>query len=214
MIGRAGWFLTGERGENPLELSLCAGRFDRFDDLVVVDIEADVVALPIGEVGERRGDHSGISPFAPWCAGAVVVEGSARVEDERDVHVRLFAEDFGVKFILPGKNFPIDIFEIVAGRVISILEEFAAGSVGKAPMDSGEVAFDGCFREKGIVINPGKGRRREKIGCGGRHSRIPSRSSRMISSERIPSASAWKLVITRWRKTGSASARTSSIATL
>src|SRR5262249_14133560 len=46
-----------------------------------------------------------------------------------------------------------------------------------------------------------------------RHAFVSRRSSAITLRESTPSASAWKLVSTRWRRTGSASAPTSSTET-
>jgi hypothetical protein len=102
---------------------------------------------------------------------------------------------------------PVDEARIVAGSVSSMLLEDRARSAMRAAVHTRKQSIDGTLRPK---REPGQAYRElwfEHVGHGSMLCLMPSITSAGVT----PSASARKFMTRRWVKTGSTSARTSSI---
>src|SRR5207244_7811555 len=119
-------------------------------------------------------------------------------------HVSLRLEPFHVVLAELGVGAPVDVLDLVARRVLLVLGELHRLPVHGALVQAGEDPLHHLARANLERSQPRQEGRIE------RHARASRSSCATTARESTPSASAWKLVRTRCRMTGSANARTSS----
>ena len=169
------------------------------------DAQAHLVALPREQVRERAGADGGVLELGH--RAAPVRHAAARVDHQERAQVRLHLEALDVVLVELGKRPPVDVADLVARRVFLVLGELHGLTVVGALVQPGEHAFHHLARRHLERAEPREQRRQERLrGC---HAFVSRKSSAITRRESTPSASAWKFVSTRWRRTGSASARTS-----
>src|SRR5207245_10150859 len=132
-----------------------------------------------------------------------VGHAAAGVHHEERTEVRLHLEALDVVLVQLGESAPVDVLDLVAGRVLLVLGELHRLAVVRALVQA---------RQHSLHHLAGPDLERAEAGEKGRverHAFVSRSSSAITRRESTPSASAWKFVSTRWRRTGSTSARTS-----
>ncbi len=128
------------------ELPLSGRGVDIIPHVVVENNHASGVALLVGQVGERHGQKTGVVQFAD--AMRTVAHGGARIQHERQLAIGFAAVSFEKRFFGAGEDVPIDVPQIVAGRVGAILGELLAESEIGGAMQAGDETIDHSFRDE------------------------------------------------------------------
>ena len=168
--------------------------------------EAHAVSLPNEQVRQCASNHARVVKLAD-AVRARVRHRRARIERDLTQQVRGLAKLLRVQPVRPREELPVDVLQIVARAIVPILAELRAVAVKGTAMQPGDRAVDD---DAGDEIEVGE---RREDGRVQHQRRAASSSRRTISSESMPSASAWKFTSTRCRKTGNATASTSSKST-
>ena len=106
------------------ELALPGGRLDVVRHVVGENDDARRVALLVGEICERNRQVAAVIELGDVVRG--VAHGRAAVEQERELAVGLAAVALQIHALSACEHVPIDVPQIVAGRVGAVLGEFLA----------------------------------------------------------------------------------------
>lgn len=114
--------------------------------LAIEGEKSDGIALAQQEVGKGKGERSGVVVFG-GSAFAVfgmlgVVHGSRGIEQDVSAQVGFVFKLLDVVAITFGKEFPVDMADLVAGGVLFVFGEFDALAVVRALVESCEGSFD------------------------------------------------------------------------
>src|SRR5690606_9591193 len=140
--------------------------------------------------------------------GGVAAVGHRRrgVDEEGAAQLGLLLEPLHVVAVELAEGLPVDVFDVVAGRVLLVLGELDRRAVMRGAVHARQRTLDDRARAHRQVLEAAELQRREEPH--GYSGRTTSRRRSMSSVARTPSASAWKLVMRRCCRTGRASART------
>jgi len=111
-------------------------------DFAVEGHQPDAVLLMQHQIGQRRGRPAGVVQFRHRCRTALILHALARVQEQVAHQVRLFLELFQVVFIGASEHLPIEIAEIVAGRVLAVFGELDREPVERTAMSTRGIALD------------------------------------------------------------------------
>ena len=202
------WGRGLEGGEQGVEVAFDGARGQVGADAVVEGDQADGVALAKHEVGQSGGCVGGVLKLGP-IAGAIG-HGGADVEQQVGFEVGFFFVLFDVEAVGFGKGLPVQVAQGVTGHVGAVFGELDRETVIGALVEACDEAFDDQAGDQVQTCKAGDGFGFEVI-YGVHGFQVPSINRWMRSTAVTPSASALKLVTRRWRKTGTAANRTSSI---
>src|SRR5262245_25459980 len=180
----------------------------RREELLVAQ-DPDRVALARNQMRKRGRGHASVPKLRVRALGKR--HRRAGVDDHYRREVRRLAKLLGVDAIGAGNELPVHVLQIVAGTIVTVLAELGAVTVKRTAMQAGHEAFSKNARHELEVADSAQKTRVEYAAGRVRHVTGTDSSSWPTTwSASTPSASAWKLSSTRWRRTGSATARTSS----
>ena len=128
--GRGEWKEAPHAGRQPLRATGVR---------VPGDDQSHLVALPHEKVGERPGADSAVLELGH--RAAAVGHRPGAVHDQQRTEVRLHLEALDVVLVELGVGAPIDVLDLVAGRVLLVLDELDRLAVGGALVQSGEDAL-------------------------------------------------------------------------
>ena len=157
------------------ELALAGGGLDVVAHIVVEDDHAGGVALLVGEIGERHGQEPAVVELGD--AVRAVAHGGAGIEHQRELRVGFAAIALQVSALGAGEDVPIDVAQIVAGRVGAILGEFLAESEVGRTMQARDKAVHHGLGDQVQVRDAGQERRIDEAGwmrCMHVHANWPS----------------------------------------
>ena len=207
--------------EQNLQVTLDRARRHKGGDLVPEKHQADGVPLLEHQVGQSRSQAGGVAKLAEWTAG-LEVHRAADVQQEVGLQIGLLLVLLDVEAVGFGVGLPVQVAQGVAGHVGPVLGKLDREPVVRTAVQTGDEAL---HDQAGHQIQPAQPRDdfRVEVGgdqVGGIHPLRTSPSIGTCSRRRctraegvIFSASAWKLMTKRWRRTGRARAWTSSMAT-
>src|SRR6266850_3926031 len=175
------------------------------DAPVAGEEEAHLIALPREQVGEGASAYGRVLQLGH--RPPPVRHAAAGVEHQERTQIRLHLEALDVVLVELGEGAPVDVPDLVARRVLLVLLEFDRLAVVGTLVQPGQDAFHHLARLD--LQGPEAGQHRGNVRRREPHALVSRSSSAITRRESTPSASAWKFVITRWRRTGSTSARTS-----
>ena len=98
------------------------------------------VPLVLQEVGERGAGGGGVVELPPALAG--VAHGLRAVDDQRRLEVGLLLVLFDVEPVGLRPHLPVDVLDLVAGRVLAVAGELDGEAVVRALVLSGDEPFD------------------------------------------------------------------------
>src|SRR5512137_92197 len=182
---------------------------ERPGDLPGEDGEPGGVLLPDEQVGERAGQRAGVAELGEPLLGPAVAHRAGGVDDEPGPEVGLLLEALHVVLVELAVGLPVDVAQLVAGRVLLVLAELHRLTVVRAAVQAGEHALRGGAHPQAQPGQAGQHRGVEQPPAGLGHFAVSSSRS-TTSRLDTPSLSARKLAMTRWASTGRASSRTSS----
>ena len=140
-ISRAVWFQSGQQRKNIAQLGSLGAWRQAFADFVIERYQSDRVLLRNHQVGQRGSQANSIVELGQLLV-VRVSHRRAQIHHEitRDVGFRF--EFLDVVFVGFGKHLPIDILEIIAVRVFSVLAEFNAETVEWTGMQAVQKPLD------------------------------------------------------------------------
>ncbi len=186
------------------------------DDRVGEEGQADGVALLDRQVGQGGGQACRVVELRPPGVGAA--HRGAGVHEQVKVQVGVGVVFLDVEPVVAGVELPVEVAEVVAGGILAVRGELDAHPEVGAPVqavhrprhDRAGAQLDRlqAGEEHGVDQFSGVEGHRGQASW-----RTVSIKRRTIASALTPSALAWKLSTSRWRRTGPAWAFTSSKST-
>jgi hypothetical protein len=104
--------------------------------------EADGVLLLEDEPGDGGGEALGVLGFGHRGGGALIGHALAGIDDEMAEEVGLVFVLLQVELVGAAEDFPVEVAQVVAGRVFAVLRELDGETVPRAAMLAGDVALD------------------------------------------------------------------------
>ena len=153
-----------------VEVAGRAARRDAKAEFAVEEGEADGVALPDDEVGQRSGEVGGVGQLRHLARA--VAHRRADVHEEVEAGVGLVLELLDVVAIRPGEELPIDVGGVVARHVGPVLHELHADALVRALVQPGDEPLHDAPRQQLQVGDAGEDVRVDEPGGGrldGRH---------------------------------------------
>ena len=117
-----------------LQVRRIAAGADQRADFAVERDQAHAVLLMQHQVGQRRGRALGVFQLRHRRRVALVAHALAGVQQQVADQVRLFLELLQVVLVGAAEDLPIEIAEVVAGRVLAVLGELDREAVERAAM--------------------------------------------------------------------------------
>ena len=139
-----------------LQVRGIAAGADQRADLAVEGDQAHAVLLLEHQVGQRRGRALGVFELRHRRGVAPVAHALAGVQQQVADQVRLFLELLQVVLVGPAEDFPVEVAQVVAGRVLAMLGELDREAVEGAAMHARDVALDDPPRAQRQALQPGE----------------------------------------------------------
>ena len=156
--------------EKDLEVTLHRARRHVRLGLVVIEQQADCVALLEHEVRQCSRQRDRVAKFAQRCAGRKV-HGAGHVEQQIGFEVGLLFVLFDVQAVGFGVCLPIEVAQGVARHVGTVLGKFDREAVVRAAVQAGDKALDHEPRNQ-VEAREARDGFRVEIGGGFAHARI------------------------------------------
>src|SRR3974377_930218 len=126
--------------EQAEELSLAGGRRDVILHILIEDNQAGGVALAVGHVAQRGGYEARVIQFGD--ASGPEAHRGGRVEEEEELGIGLSAIALEEAAVGAGEDVPIDVAQVVAFGVCTILGELLGETEVRRAMQPGDETVD------------------------------------------------------------------------
>ena len=111
----------GQRLNDRVQMVALRAHADRGSHTFVEGHAADGVLLPQQQIGQAHRDRAGV--FVLVQRPAAVLHAVRDVDQQRAAEVGVFLELLDVVAVLLGPDLPVDVAQVVAGRVFAVLQE-------------------------------------------------------------------------------------------
>ena len=134
--------LLQHRGDEPLKMRRsCARRYDGAHR-VVEPHEAHGITLLEEQQRQCRRQLFGVCLLGELRAGTLPLHRATDIEQQHGAKIRLFLELFHDPAFGARRDFPVDVAQIVARLIRTVLGEFHAEALARRAMQAGEKAVD------------------------------------------------------------------------